>query len=159
MAANSLFSCFRGKKFSYTVNGKNPVDRILTVNTVNINRMDKPPAKKRRMENEDEWDDDDFELTQKDLESIATVEIMASQSNMSRYPTDPGPSGAARSTASRSGSVPQYSFVKPRTANSSSSSSGSSLIPQSTPGSRNSTSSSRFNIKETKLLLLAKLKQ
>lgn len=141
MAANSLFSCFRGKKFSYTVNGKNPVDRILTVNTVNINRMDKPPAKKRRMENEDEWDDDDFELTQKDLESIATVEIMASQSNMSRYPTDPGPSGAARSTAPRSGSVPQYSFVKPRTANSSSSSSGSSLIPQSTPGSRNSTSS------------------
>lgn len=157
MAANSLFSCFRGKKYSYTPNGKAPVDKLLHVKPLHFSSMDKPPAsKKRRMESDDDWDDDDFELTQKDLESIATVEIMASQSasnnNMMKYQTDPGPSGAAlsfsNSTAPKSapGRLPQstkYSFVKPRPTNSSMSSS-ESLNPHSTSGSRVSTSSSKF---------------
>jgi hypothetical protein len=47
-----------------------------------FSNMDKPPAsKKRRVENDELWgdDDDDFELTQKDLENI-DCEVMASQS-------------------------------------------------------------------------------
>jgi hypothetical protein len=150
MASNPLFSFFRGKKFSYGFQLKDPQKNLIKL--TKFSNMDKPPAsKKRRVENDELWgdDDDDFELTQKDLENI-DCEVMASQSTKNvtttHHPSvgasNPGPSGSALSAepGRLTGRSTSSSFLKPRPVNNSSSSS-SSTSPH--PASLSTSSGSR----------------
>lgn len=154
MASNPLFSCFRGKQFSYGLQLKEPQQNLIKL--TKFSNMDKPPAtKKRRVENDELWGDDDgdFELTQKDLENI-DCEVMASQVQSTKngktthHPpvgaSNPGPSGSALSSEpGRLTGQSTSSFLKPRPVhNSSSSSSSASPHPASLSTSSGSRSGS-----------------